>query len=167
MNEDIDIETELSDDEFYVEKILDHTWTREGDPLFLLKWRGFPEEENSWVEQDNICAVNLIEEYWKDIGGKPDPPINKNAIKCSKSSDSEPVYDNEYTKESTNENLYAKPMINNKDAFPFIIPMITDPTIYQPNWEEFVDNILAVEYSSNFIYIRIKWYINSSPIYLE
>ncbi|CAI2169597.1 853_t:CDS:10 [Funneliformis geosporum] len=145
MSEDINIETELGDDEFYVEKILDHTWTREGEPLFLLKWKGFPEEENSWIEHDNI------------IGGKPDPN-NKNAIKGPKSL---PLYDN---KELTNEKLYTKPMINNKEEFPFVIPMITDPTIYQPNWEEFVDNILAIECSSNFIYVRIKWTYNQASI---
>ena len=54
--------------------------------------------------------------------------------------------------------LHAEPISNNnKDEFPVTVPMVTDPTIYPPSWEEFVDNILTIEGSSNFIYIRIRW----------
>ena len=51
----------------------------------------------------------------------------------------------------------VKPMLNNRDEFP-IIPIITDPTIHQPNWEEFIDNILTIEQIEHGSYIRIKWY---------
>ncbi len=49
---------------FVVEKILDH---REGSDgyEYLVKWRGYGDEENSWEPQKNFQDWKVIQKYWK------------------------------------------------------------------------------------------------------
>ena len=86
-----------------------------------------------------------------------DSPSNRNSSKYSRKRNS--CHKDFAT--TTSERIYVKPlvkpMLNNRDEFP-IIPIITDPTIHQPNWEEFIDNILTIEQIEHGSYIRIKWY---------
>ncbi|KAF8489877.1 hypothetical protein F5888DRAFT_1743852 [Russula emetica] len=77
-------ESEEEDGEVYeIESILDAKRGATGSARigYLVKWHGYPDEENSWVdEQDAVGAQELIKEFWArqkkkgdKMGRKSDP----------------------------------------------------------------------------------------------
>ncbi|CAG8735621.1 16749_t:CDS:2, partial [Dentiscutata erythropus] len=60
-NEDV---IELEPDEYYVEKVLMHRRGYNGKLEYLLKWKDYAEE--TWEEESNIFAKNLIKDYWRE-----------------------------------------------------------------------------------------------------
>jgi len=42
---------------------------------FLIKWKGYGPEHNSWEPMSNIATPELtLGPYWKSIGGEPENP---------------------------------------------------------------------------------------------
>jgi len=56
-------------EEFIVERIVTHRF-RNGRKEYLLAWKGYPEEENTWEPQQNLDCPDLIEEYESRIAQK-------------------------------------------------------------------------------------------------
>jgi hypothetical protein len=56
-------ESSLSDNEYYVEKVLDKK-IENGEVLYLIKWDGWPIENSTWEPLENLDNIkNLIEKY--------------------------------------------------------------------------------------------------------
>ncbi|KAI0642101.1 hypothetical protein C8Q79DRAFT_987548 [Trametes meyenii] len=86
-----DEEDDGDEEEYEIEKILDakHGTFPEGRMGYLVKWKGYGEEHNSWVdEKDAEGAMDLITEYWRTHkkGGRKPEPKPKSAPKPRKSS---------------------------------------------------------------------------------
>lgn len=71
---------EYGDDVYEVEQILDRRRNEDDQWEYLIKWAGYPEEENSWERGANISA-NALQKFWDDKGiqqrrkpKKPTPP---------------------------------------------------------------------------------------------
>lgn len=63
-----------SGDEFIVEKILGHKFVR-GNIVFHVKWQGYDNpQDQTWEPEDNMDgAVDVMKEYFEEIGGRPEP----------------------------------------------------------------------------------------------
>ncbi|KAI9297574.1 chromo-domain-containing protein [Neoconidiobolus thromboides FSU 785] len=60
------VEEGEEDEEVYiVEAILEHKKIKRGGYQYLIKWQGFPHEENTWEDEDNILSKDLLDDYWK------------------------------------------------------------------------------------------------------
>jgi chromobox protein 1 len=54
-------------EEWEVEKVLDsRRYGRMKKLQYLLKWKGYPEAENTWQDKKDIFAQQLIKEYHKE-----------------------------------------------------------------------------------------------------
>ncbi|GBB93615.1 hypothetical protein RclHR1_00220049 [Rhizophagus clarus] len=70
---------EYGDDEYVVEKILSHKNRPDGRYQYYLKWKDYPDSENSWEDEENIYATELLEAYWRN---KPTAsPLPSNGFK--------------------------------------------------------------------------------------
>ena len=50
--------------EYVVEAIRDHQF-RKGTIYYLIKWDGYPEEDNTWEPEENLSCDSLLKEYKK------------------------------------------------------------------------------------------------------
>ncbi|CAB5198578.1 hypothetical protein RhiirA1_450256 [Rhizophagus irregularis] len=57
---------DYEDDEYVVEKILSHKNRPDGRFQYFLKWKDYPDSENSWEDEENIYATDLLEAYWRN-----------------------------------------------------------------------------------------------------
>ncbi|KAI7907030.1 uncharacterized protein BX663DRAFT_494584 [Cokeromyces recurvatus] len=59
-------QTDLTDAIFEVEKIVGHRHSqREQNAVeYLIKWKGYDEEFNTWERESNVYAKGLINQYW-------------------------------------------------------------------------------------------------------
>ena len=59
-------EEELEDDQFIVERILDHRHDDDGNLFYHIKWQDYGDEDNTWEPENNILDKDLIEEYQRE-----------------------------------------------------------------------------------------------------
>lgn len=66
-------------EEYVVEKILSHAFDADGICKYEVKWLGYEKKEDrTWEPESNLSgASDLLEEYFKKIGGRPKPPQKK------------------------------------------------------------------------------------------
>ncbi|KAL9645471.1 hypothetical protein ABK040_002667 [Willaertia magna] len=61
--EDEVITIEDDDHVFLVEKLLEKKYMAKGEPMYLVKWQGYPDSENTWELESNIFDVNIINNF--------------------------------------------------------------------------------------------------------
>ncbi|KAG9287405.1 hypothetical protein G9A89_023777 [Geosiphon pyriformis] len=61
----------MDEEEFEIEYIHSHS-EKKGRISYLVTWKGYTQDENSWVHEKDINAKNLIQEYWERVSGMSD-----------------------------------------------------------------------------------------------
>lgn len=56
--------TEEEEEIYEVEKVVDKRFHK-GKVEYLLKWKGYPSEENTWEAEDSLECPELLQEYEK------------------------------------------------------------------------------------------------------
>ncbi|KAG9037486.1 hypothetical protein FRB95_005425 [Tulasnella sp. JGI-2019a] len=85
-----DDDDEREEDEFDIEYILEAKKGKvtPGNWGFFVKWKGYGESENSWVDEPDFFAKDMIDQYWDDhpdIKGNPKSRRVSSAAKPRKS----------------------------------------------------------------------------------
>ncbi|ORY04402.1 chromo domain-like protein [Basidiobolus meristosporus CBS 931.73] len=76
-------EEEEEEEVYVVEKVVNHR-KRGNKTQYFLKWKGYPEEDNTWEDEDNLFCHELIEEYLKSKEIPQNTPGSKNTRKPAK-----------------------------------------------------------------------------------
>jgi len=61
---------ELVEEEYVVEKVVDKKILDDGGILYLIKWEGYPDSDNTWEPKENITSKTLIAQYEKSLKSK-------------------------------------------------------------------------------------------------
>ncbi|KAK6526930.1 hypothetical protein TWF281_010126 [Arthrobotrys megalospora] len=76
-------EGEGDEEEFVVEKILDHKW-EDGVLKYKVKWKGYDKKsDQTWEPEDTLEEVVALEDYLKEIGGRPTQTPGKRGRKST------------------------------------------------------------------------------------
>lgn len=74
------------DEEFVVEAIIDRRIAKNGKTEYLLKWKNYSHDENTWEPVDNLDCAELIDAFEKKRTGKLLGPSTSNKRKSRRNS---------------------------------------------------------------------------------
>jgi hypothetical protein len=60
-------ETNLPDEVYIVEKVVDKRKARSGKIQYLIKWQGYDDKDNTWEPAENVLSKNLITEFEEEL----------------------------------------------------------------------------------------------------
>jgi chromobox protein 1 len=74
-----DTDSDIEEDQFIVEKIIKMRTTKNGKVRYLLKWKGFSENENTWEPAENLECPGLIAAFMAEQKEKQQTSTTKSS----------------------------------------------------------------------------------------
>jgi hypothetical protein len=66
-NDDINMNIpNYDEDDYEVEKVIEHKGIIIEDSYYLVKWKNYPDTENTWIHYNKFNTKNCIENYWEN-----------------------------------------------------------------------------------------------------
>ena len=65
------------EEEYVVEKIIDKRVSKSGKTEYLLKWKGYGDEDNTWEPKENVSCKDMIADFEKKLKEKKTTPAAK------------------------------------------------------------------------------------------
>ena len=56
---------EEDEDRFVIERIVDANERPDGVMMYCVKWRGYPDEQNTWEPESHFDSSRCIQDYWE------------------------------------------------------------------------------------------------------
>jgi len=72
-----DMDDGMGDPEYVVEAILDKRSTANNVTQYLLKWKGYSDDDNTWEPRENLDCDEMIDEFEADWAKKHEPKGKK------------------------------------------------------------------------------------------
>ncbi|CAG8499545.1 9693_t:CDS:2 [Acaulospora colombiana] len=129
------------DDNLYpVDYIVDHRYTDDNHIQYLIKWKYYGEDENTWEPVNNMWATvdeNLIKTYW-DSRYENDAPIG---LVSDDEDDGEVITRATFTPTSTTNRRGGNKSRRKLRKRP---PGHNIPRFFEPEWDPYVDRIVSM-----------------------
>ncbi|KAF3909461.1 hypothetical protein AA313_de0202982 [Arthrobotrys entomopaga] len=139
-------DVEEGEPEYVVEKILDHKW-EDGVLKYRVKWQGYDKKaDQTWEPEETLEEVQALEDYLKEIGGKPEKPEKASAKRGRKSTGASGV-STPVTKKSRVKQETSTPTVKGEPEW--------DPPA--GSWEEDVRMIETLERSGADHICYVQW----------
>ncbi|PKY42284.1 chromo-domain-containing protein [Rhizophagus irregularis] len=153
-----------SEDEYVVEKIIDHRKLK-GVTQYYLKWKGYPEDDNTWENESDMFAKELIEKYWKKIEKSNKQSVESPEESSDKGNSKENMKKIEQVKKkqtmitSNQVNIRKRKFSDSFNEEPDFSLLENFPPPSLTTWEEAVDDVETVERNSkdSGLWIYLNW----------
>ncbi|RKP25845.1 hypothetical protein SYNPS1DRAFT_28431 [Syncephalis pseudoplumigaleata] len=120
---------------------------RKGRQQYLIKWKGYPDEENTWEDVNNVHAEDLVEDYWRKHEASQMPKKESKLKRKRSNLDHHTVK----VEDDVPSKKPADGTTHTADRAPTGSepPANTSDMDYSVNWEECVDKVETVERATN------------------
>lgn len=127
------------DEDFTVEKILDKKVLEDGTVLYLLKWKGYSDEDNTWEPEANLDCRSLLKKFeasLKEQQTQATPSVSRQGTSRSNLSASQSSGQSPMAYEQGNESTTKRR--STRSQAPLSIPeiIIGDSSTSDPDFEE-------------------------------
>ncbi|CAG8667647.1 5493_t:CDS:2 [Gigaspora rosea] len=168
------------EDEYVVEKIIGHHFVN-GRLQYYLKWKDYSDEDNTWEDESDIFATDLVEEYWANQGGRPMSNTSSSSASVpsrrrrryphnAKDNDGDTFMlgSTNYGEDQVPQREYDDGYLANYKPVPAMPKLnkrpgqlsVSNPEIEEDTWEDNVHSVETVERDKETkeLLIYIKWY---------